>query len=158
MRNATTIAMLVLTIAASACSGPQPEEFTRADGDAIRANAATLTSSFNAKQIDKIVALYADNSTFMPPNAPILRGREPLRSFFGDLTSRPGATLAMTVETVAGHGPLAYESGTYSLEYEGGKRDRGKYLRVHRKANDSWRTEYTMWSSDLPQPPAPPAR
>jgi len=158
MRNATTIAMLVLTIAASACSGPQPEEFTRADGDAIRANAATLTSSFNAKQIDKIVALYADNSTFMPPNAPILRGREPLRSFFEDLTSRPGATLAMTVETVAGHGPLAYESGTYSLEYEGGKRDRGKYLRVHRKANDSWRTEYTMWSSDLPQPPAPPAR
>jgi ketosteroid isomerase-like protein len=149
MRNAVTLAALALTMWVSACSGPKPQEFTRADGEAIRTNAANFTAAFNQKQIDKIVEMYADNSVFMPPNAPMLRGREPLKSFYADLIGR-GGELQMEVETVAGHGPLAYEAGTYALSYSGGARDRGKYLRVLRKMGDSWKTEYTIWSSDLP--------
>jgi ketosteroid isomerase-like protein len=152
MRNLVTIAALALTIGASACSGPTPQEFTRADGEAIRSSTASLTSAFNDKQVEKIVALYDDNSVFMPPNAPVLRGREPLKSFYDGLIAKGGADLKMDVESVAGHGPLAYESGTYTISYQAGGRDRGKYLRVLRKMNDTWRVEYTIWSSDLPKP------
>jgi hypothetical protein len=56
----------------------------------------------------------------------------------------------MEAEEVQGHGPLAYVSGTYSISYEGGARDRGKYLRVLRLMNGTWRLEKTIWSSDLP--------
>src|SRR5215203_4626524 len=83
MRNLVTIAALAFTIGVSACSGPQQQEFTRADGEAIRSNTASLTSAFNQKEVEKIVALYDDNSVFMPPNAPVLRGRDPLKSFYG---------------------------------------------------------------------------
>jgi ketosteroid isomerase-like protein len=152
MRNLVTIAALALTIGVGACSGPPPQEFTRADGEAIRSNAASLTSAFNEKQVDKIIALYDDNSVFMPPNAPVLRGREPLKSFYSGLIAKGGSDLKMDVESVAGYGPLAYESGSYTIAYQAGGRDRGKYLRVLRKMNDTWRVEYTIWSSDLPKP------
>jgi len=152
MRNLVTIAALAFTIGVSACSGPQQQEFTRADGEAIRSNTASLTSAFNQKEVERIVALYDDNSVFMPPNAPVLRGRDPLKSFYGGLVAKGAADLRMEVESVAGHGPLGYESGTYTIAYQGGGRDRGKYLRVLRKMNETWRAEYTIWSSDLPKP------
>lgn len=157
MRNAVTIAALVLTVCVSACSGPKPQEFTREDAEAIRKNTAALAAAFNEKAVSTIVEMYDDNSVFMPPNAPMLRGREPLKSFYGELFSRGAADFRMDVETIAGHGPLGYESGTYSLSLKDGGRDRGKYLRVLRKMNDTWRVEYTIWSSDLPPAAAPTA-
>lgn len=156
MRYAVTIAALALTMTVSACAGAAKEqEFTRADAEAIRQTTAGLTSAFNEKQVDRVVEFYAENSVLMPPNAPLLRGRDPLKSFYGDLVSK-GATLQMQPEDIAGHGPIAYESGTYTLSYgTNGPRDRGKYLRVLRNMRGAWRAEKTIWSSDLP--PARPA-
>lgn len=154
MRYAVTIATLALTVAVSACTtGANQQEFTRADADAIRQTAAELSAAFNAKQVDKIVSLYADNSVFMPPNAPLMRGREPLQSFYSGIVER-AAKLELTPEEVNGHGPLAFESGTYSLTYEKGDRDRGKYVRILRNTAGHWRMEKMIWSSDFPPAPS----
>jgi len=150
MRTVTTAALLALTLSLGACAGPKPEEFTRNDADAIRKTTSDLTTAFNAKQVDKVLDLYADNSVFMPPNAPLLRGREPLRSFYTDLAGK-WSELHMEPQDVAGHGPIAYQSGTYTLTGTQA-RDRGKYLIVMRNLAGNWRVEYTAWSSDLPQP------
>jgi ketosteroid isomerase-like protein len=156
MRYAVTVAALALTVAVSACAtGASQQEFTRADADAIRQNAADLTAAFNAKEVDKLVTLYADNSVFMPPNAPLIRGREPLQSFYSSMIERGASNLELKPEEVNGHGPLAYESGTYSVTYEKGGRDRGKYVRILRNTAGKWRTEKTIWSSDFaPVPPS----
>jgi ketosteroid isomerase-like protein len=155
MRYAVTIAALALTVAVSACAtGANQGEFTRADADAIRQTAADLTAAFNAKQVDKLVTFYADNSVFMPPNAPLMRGREPLQSFYTGMIERGASNLELKPEEVNGHGPLAFESGTYSVSYAKGTRDRGKYLRILRNTAGYWRTEKTIWSSDFP--PVPP--
>lgn len=157
MRHALTIAALALTVAVSACAtGANQQEFTRADADAIRQTAADLSAAFNAKEVDKIVTFYADNSVFMPPNAPLMRGREPLQSFYAGMIERGASNLELRPEEVNGHGPIAYESGTYSLTLgaDGSGRDRGKYVRVLRNNNGTWRTEKTIWSSDLPPAPA----
>ena len=150
MRYAAPIAALVLTLGVSACAGPKPQEFTRADADAIRKSTTDFTAAFNQKEIDKVVDFYVDNSVLMPPNKPLLRGRDALKVYYGTEVAR-GGELKMDTEEVNGHGPLAYESGTYSISYESGTRDRGKYLRVLRLMNGAWRTEKTIWSSDLPQ-------
>jgi ketosteroid isomerase-like protein len=153
MRYAVRCALFVLVVGSAACaSGEAGDEFTARDREAIGQRSQQLATAFNAKQLDAIIDLYADNSVFMPPNAPALRGREPLREFYQDLTSR-AANLRLETEDVAGYGPLAYETGTYSLLYEDGAvRDRGKYVFVWRNFNDTWRTEKTIWSSDLPVP------
>jgi len=154
MRYAATVAALALTIAVSACAtGASQQEFTRADADAIRKTATDLTTAFNAKQVDKILTLYADNSVFMPPNAPLMRGREPLQSFYSSLMERGASNLELTPEEVNGHGPLAYESGTYSLTYAKGTRDRGKYVRILSITAGYGSTEKMIWSSDFPPVP-----
>ena len=150
MRTVTTAALLALTLSLAACAGPKEQEFTRADAEAIRKTTADLTTAFNAKQLDKVLDQYADNSVFMPPNAPLLRGRDPLKSFYADLATK-WTELKMEPEDVAGHGPIAYQSGTYTLTGTEA-RDRGKYLIIMRNMAGNWRVEYTAWSSDLPKP------
>ena len=155
MRHAVTIAALVLTVAVSACAtGAKEQGFTREDQDIIRKNAVDLAAAFNAKEVDKVIGFYADNSVFMPPNAPLLRGRDPLKSFYADLIAKGATDLRLEPEEVSGSGPIAYASGTYSVTFaDGASRDRGKYLLVLRNLAGTWRTEKTIWSSDLP--PAP---
>jgi ketosteroid isomerase-like protein len=148
MRRTLSLAVLALTLTAGACGGTTEQQFTAADATAIRRASADLTAAFNAKEVDKILSLYADNSVFMPPNAPLLRGRDPLKSFFANLTGT-ASDLKMDAIDVAGHGPIGYASGSYSLKNKGFA-DRGKFLIVMRNMMGTWRFEYTMWSSDLP--------
>jgi uncharacterized protein (TIGR02246 family) len=148
---AAVIATLLVT---AACSGPAPVEFTTKDAGEIRQQHDGFVAAFNAKDVSKVLEMYAENSVFMPPNEPIIRGKDALKSFYGNLFTRAGASnLKMDVTEVAGHGPLAYQSGTYEMELKpaGGAagRDRGKYLFVIRKMGNGWRYAYTMWNSDL---------
>ena len=151
MRLGVLCGVLAVVVGATACNTADPgDEFTTRDAEVIRQRSQQLATSFNGKQMDGILDLYADNSVFMPPNAPVLRGREPLRQFYQDLIER-ATNLRLETEDVSGHGPLAYEAGGYSLVYQDGAvRDRGKYVFIWRKTNDVWRTEKTIWSSDLP--------
>lgn len=141
----------------AACSGPAPEEFTTKDAGAIRQQSDAFVAAFNAKENAKVLDLYADNSVFMPPNEPIIRGREALTHFYDDLFQKRGASsLKFEIAEVSGHGPLAYQSGTYEMALNPATgpagRDRGKYLFILRRMGTGWKYEYTMWNSDLPPP------
>jgi ketosteroid isomerase-like protein len=144
-----TMAALALSVVSSACSGPKAQEFGAADTQAIRQTTTSLETAFNAKDTEKILALYTDNSVFMPPNKPLLRGRGPLQGFYDGLFKAGSRDLTLTVDDVAGHGPIAYASGSYSM-MNGATHDRGKFLFVFRNLGGNWRFEYTSWNSDLP--------
>jgi ketosteroid isomerase-like protein len=152
MRTVIKAAALVLALGATACGGATEAAFGQADSSAIRKATSDLTAAINAKNVEQILSLYADNSVFMPPNAPLLRGRDPLKSFYTDLVNKVSDIKLEPVD-VAGHGPIAYESGTYTMNL-GTTRDRGKFLFVLRNMAGNWRFEYTSWSSDLPRPAA----
>ena len=151
MQRVWTAAFIALSVCvgAGACGGKTEQEFGMGDQQAIRQATSTLESSFNAKEIDKILTLYTENSTFMPPNKPLLRGRGSLKGFYDSLVSGGAKDLKITVGDVAGHGPLAYESGSYSM-INGTVPDRGKFLFIFRNMAGTWKIEYTSWSSDLP--------
>ena len=151
MRKSVLLLLSVVCLA-TACGGARPgDEFTMKDQAVIRERTEAFVKAFNAKDVDQILGIYAENSVFMPPNEPIIRGKDALRTFYTDLLK--GATdLRLNVAEVSGHGPLAYQTGTYELN-RGTVRDRGKYLFILRKLGDAWRYEYTMWNSDLPANP-----
>jgi ketosteroid isomerase-like protein len=149
MRTVITVAVFALSVGVSACSGPKEQVFGTPDTQAIRQATTTLETAFNAKDVDKILSLYTDNSVFMPPNKPLLRGRASLKGFYEGLLTGGSTDLKLTSEDVAGHGPLAYESGSYSM-MNGSTHDRGKFLFVFRNMGGNWKIEYTSWSSDLP--------
>jgi uncharacterized protein (TIGR02246 family) len=146
--------MLAIAALTIACSGPGPVEFTTKDAGEIRQQHDAFVAAFNAKDVAKILDLYAENSVFMPPNEPIIRGKDALKHFYEALLSGQGASdLKMDIAEVSGHGPLAYQSGTYEMALKPAKgiggRDRGKYLFVIRKMGNGWKFHYTMWNSDL---------
>jgi uncharacterized protein (TIGR02246 family) len=151
--------LFAAALLASACGGPAPNEFTTQDAGAIREKSEALVAAFNGKQIPQIIDMFAENATFMPPNRPVLRGRNAIRNFYDELLNQLGATnLRLDVSEVVGHGPLAYQAGSYEIEYKPTTgtaprdRDRGKYLFVLRNLGGTWRYEYTVWNSDLLPP------
>src|SRR4051812_34067713 len=155
MRKSVLILLGVVCLA-SACSTAKPQdEFGMKDQAAIRERSAELVKAFNAKDVAQVLAVYTENSTFMPPNQPVLRGREAMKPFYDDLL-KSATTLKLGVDEVSGHGPLAYQSGTFEMELKAANgqsdHDRGKYLFIARKLNGAWRYEYMMWNSDLPTP------
>lgn len=162
MRQSVIGVLAAAALAAGACGGPAQDEFTKQDVASIRQEMTQYVEAFNGKKVDQILDLYTDNSMVMPPNAPVLRGKASLKSFYDDLVNDEGATaLQMDLDDVAGHGPIAYQTGRYEMRFAAGegtpRRDRGKFLMVLRELGGKWRYEYTMWSSDLPQPAAPRA-
>ena len=157
MRTAVRLAVAALAVSAAACAGSAQQEFTAKDQASIRARNDTLVQAINSKDVAKIVDLYAENSTFMPPNRPIIRGKDSLKTFYQDLVN-DSKGLHLTVDEVSGSGPLAYETGTYEMEAKDAngqpEHDRGKYLFILRSMGGHWRYEYSMWNSDLPTEPA----
>ena len=146
----------VVCVAASACGGARAgAEFGMKDQAQIRERADAFVKAFNDKDVPQVLGIYTENSTFMPPNQPIIRGKDALKTFSDDLLKSGATGLKLNVAEVSGNGPLAYQSGTYEMEIKpasgASTRDRGKYLFVLRKMGDAWRYEYAMWNSDLPQ-------
>jgi ketosteroid isomerase-like protein len=151
MQRVWTAALVALSVCvgASGCGGKTDPKFGTADQQAIRQATSNLETSFDAKDVDKILALYTENSVFMPPNKPLLRGRGALKGFYDGLMSSGSKDLKITIGEVAGEGTLAYESGSYTM-VNGTVPDRGKFLFIFRNMAGTWKIEYTSWSSDLP--------
>ena len=140
----------------SACGGTTPaEEFGMKDQAQIRERADVFVKAFNEKNVPQVLGTYAENSVFMPPNQPVIRGKDALKMFYDEMFSGGATNLKLTLGEVSGHGPLAYASGAYEMDLKPASgrstRDRGKLLFVLRRMNDTWRYEYTVWNSDLPQ-------
>jgi ketosteroid isomerase-like protein len=158
-RTSAACILSAITLVAAGCGGPKQDEFTTQDASAIRERNEGFVAAFNGRQIPQIMEMYAENATFMPPNRPVLRGRNAIRNFYDELLNQSGATnLKLDVSEVVGHGPLAYQAGSYEIEYKPATgtaprdRDRGKYLFVLRNLGGTWRYEYTVWNSDLLPP------
>jgi uncharacterized protein (TIGR02246 family) len=156
MRKSVLFLLGVVCLASACSSSPAGEEFGMKDQAAIRERSDAFVKAFNAADVNQVLAVYTENSTFMPPNQPVLRGKEPLKTFYEDLLKQGASNLRMEVSEVSGHGPLAYQSGTYEMDLKPASgqadHDRGKYLFIARKLNGNWRYEYMVWNSDLPAP------
>lgn len=157
MRKCVLILTGVVCLA-SACSSATPgEEFGMKDQAALREKTAAFVKAFNAGDIPQVLDVYTENSVFMPPNQPVIRGRGALKTFYDDLVKDGATNLKIDVAEVSGHGPLAYQSGTFAMDLKPSAgptdHDRGKYLFIARKLNGTWRYEYMVWNSDLPPPP-----
>jgi uncharacterized protein (TIGR02246 family) len=144
----------------ASCAPQAPAGLSEADGAANDAVVKNFVERVLAKDWEGVAALYTEDAVLLPPNAPAVKGRAAIKSFFETFFSSVTAIEA-TATQIEGRGDLAYGTGTYTLTLEiegmGTLEDKGKFLEVRRKGADGqWRYTYDMFSSDLP-PPAPPA-
>jgi uncharacterized protein (TIGR02246 family) len=156
------LALLLLQVACTEAPPPAPPDTRAADEKTIRDYEAQWVKEFAAKDMDKIVAHYADDGSVLLPNAPLMTGKDAIRNGLKDAVADKNFALELnTVKVeVAKGGDLAYSQGTYSFTGTDAKTkkpvvEKGKYVEVYRKqADGSWKLVEDMNNPDAPAAPA----
>ena len=151
----------VLTFGGCAPAAP-PAVDTAADEAALKATTRTWLEAYNAADVEKIVALYAEDAVLMPPHAPVANGHAEIRAFLTADTAgakSAGIKLVPGTSTAGVAGDTGWESGSYTAtDASGAVVDSGSYLSVSHKSNGKWLYIRDTYNSDRPQPaPAPAA-
>jgi uncharacterized protein (TIGR02246 family) len=126
------------------------------DVGAIKARFDEYDQFVLSGDFDAFVSLFIENAVFMPPNEPILQGREAIKTYMELEPFPPNSEFMTPVVEVDGRGDIAYVRGSYSLkiEMEGVQepsQDSGKYISILRKQEDgSWLIAVDIFNSDLP--------
>jgi len=141
-------------LALAGCSkAPTGDQFTKADVESITKISQDLNAAFNAKDADKVSALFAPNAVLMPPNQSTARARDAVKQYYVARFEEGATNLELEAKDIAGTGTLAYANGDYRLNVEHAgtdpQRDRGKFLWVLKKNDGRWQIEYLFFSSDF---------
>jgi ketosteroid isomerase-like protein len=147
-----------LLLLLAGCSGTPtpPPDTSAADLKAIKDGEIAWSADFGSKDPDKIVSHYADDATLMMPDAPIIMGKDAIRSAVADMMSDKNRVLSFTTANaqVAKGGDIAYTQGTYSMTMTNPKTkkpvtEKGKYLTVYKKQSDgTWKAIEDIINAD----------
>lgn len=156
------VGLLLLTVACRQA----PPDTRAADQSEIKEMEAAWMKAAAAKNADDTVSFYADDASMLPPNMPIMTGKQAIRGVWAQLMGNPGYSVSWESTNVEASrsGDFAYDIGTYQLTLNDsqGKQnsDRGKYMVVWKKqADGKWKAVGDMFNSDLPLPsPGPPEK
>ena len=158
------LGLLVLPVACALRSGPDARAV---DTEAVRASLLQADRAWYAAEsasdapLDVLEALMVEDVRVLPPDAPMVRGREACRAVFSELYEMPGFSLSWSpTEAIAGRGGEAGVTiGTYrmGLQDPDGKTVtiEGKYMTVWtRRPDGSWGVAADMFNADGPPTPA----
>lgn len=150
---------------ATAPRGASDADTRAADEAALRKLDEEWSKAAGAKDVEKTISYYTDDALILPPNSPVLKGKEAARGMWGAMFKAPGfggGWKATTIE-VSQSGDLGWITGNYEISETdaSGKpmTDKGKYLAVMKKqADGSWKCVADMFNTDLPPAGAPPVQ
>ena len=115
--------------------------------------AAEWAAAYNAKDAAKLTAFYTEDAVYMPPNAPIAKGRAAIEANFKKELMQGYTNLQLMPMESAISGSQAYEAGTATVTAPGGRKENGKYLVVFKQVGGAWKIAYDINNPD--QPPSP---
>ena len=164
LRVSSSLLVAASLIALAGCAKsapPAPVVDVAADEAAVRAINPAWFAAYNAGEVDKVAALYADDAVLSIPGAAPARGKAAVRealakdiagSAAAGITLHGGASQADSGVS----GDLAWEWNTFSVTDKAGATvDTGKYVTVYARRDGKWVIIRDIWNSDAPPPAAP---
>jgi len=132
-----------------------PTELSAEDLAALHSYATNDSALVMSRNWDALAAEYAPDAVRMPPNQPLIQGREDIRRWLEQLP--PINSFSFRLQDLRGYGELAFMRGVYSITVALPDRttvsDFGKTLLAFQKQPDgSWLCVADIWNSDLPLP------
>ena len=123
----------------------------------VRAADAAVSQAVTSKNLDAIVAHYADDALLLPTAEPMIRGKDAIREEWEHILAIPNFSSKTTMIDAKMSGDLAYTYGTYSARMMGedGKpvEEPGKYVSIWRRGVDGkWRIVVDTYNTDEPPP------
>jgi ketosteroid isomerase-like protein len=102
--------------------------------------------------------LYTEDASLLPPNEPIVTGRDNIRQYWQGAID--GGIIDVSVSTIAtgSNGDLGYEIGRYRMTVKQPDgtplTENGKYTELLRRSEDgTWKSIYGIWNADSPSTP-----
>ena len=122
-----------------------PEELSQMNKDFAKA--------LNDKDAVAASLLYAEDASLLPPNEPIVTGRENIKKYWQGALDAGTTDVSVKTISTGSDGDLGYEIGQFQLSYPGadGKMivEKGKYTEIlKRTADGKWISIYGIWNSD----------
>lgn len=152
--------MIGLSMLLGACSDTPtaPADTSATDQKAIKDGETAWVSDYAAKDVDKLVAHYADDASLMVANIPAMKGKDAIRTGLKEMLADPNLALNFAADSVvtAKGGDLAYSEGKYTITMTNPKTkkpetEKGSYVTVYKKqADNSWKAV-----EDINTPEAP---
>jgi len=148
-----------LIILMAACSGARARSGAHASQvPAVDSAADRLLSALRSNSSDSLLALMGDDVVLMPPDAPVLEGKEAVRLWYDQfLTQLRTSNLTISDREVFVGGEWATEVAGFEwrlVPIAGGPPmvDRGHYIQVwHRQTDGRWLFAREVWNSSLPR-------
>jgi uncharacterized protein (TIGR02246 family) len=114
---------------------------------------ARWAKEWSAKNLEAVIALYADDAVFLPATGSRVTGRAANRDLFEKALAANTSELHLESKVTERSGNLAYDSGDYEEKTISGgiaRSGRGNYLAVFRRdGKNQWRIVEHMWT-DVP--------
>jgi ketosteroid isomerase-like protein len=122
-----------------------PAELSQMNKDFVKA--------LRAKDATAASMLYMEDASLLPPNEPIVTGRDDIQKYWQGLID--AGILDVSVATIAtgSNGDLGYEIGRYRLTTGQPKgkvyTENGKYIELLTRTEDgTWKSIYGIWNAD----------
>jgi ketosteroid isomerase-like protein len=117
----------------------------------------SFVQAFNSGDISKAMEVYTSTATILPPNAPMMHGKEAITAFWkGAVEMGVKEAQLETVKVTPMGKDAVCEVGNYVLKIqpEGAPvvTDKGKYLMIWKLSEGVWKWDTDAWNSSLPPP------
>jgi uncharacterized protein (TIGR02246 family) len=156
------LALVTSAVVITGCTAPDTHD---ADIKAMKDNETQWNADLAAKDLEKIMAHYADDAVLVAGGGPATSGKDAIRAAFKAMLSDPAISLKFQPSKVevAKSGDVGFTEGPYQLTLTDPVskqviNDHGSYATTYRKASDgSWKAVVDIASSEVPPPAAAPA-
>jgi len=161
MKTALAVFCTVAALGLTACGQADNRQ---ADAQALKDNEAQWNRDYASKDLEKVLAHYADNAVLIAPGTPAVSGKDAIRKELAGMIADPALSLQFQASDVqvAKSGDIAYTRGSYqmTLPVPSSKRivhDHGSYVTTYSKQPDgSWKAVADIASSEV-APGTPPS-
>jgi uncharacterized protein (TIGR02246 family) len=166
MKGVTTLsALAAVSLSLAACNPTPPAAPDTHDSDvkAISDVETQANQAWATKDVEKVMAFYADDAVLMTPGMEAVHGKDALRTSLKEMLADPAVSLTFQSSKVdvAKSGDLGYTQGSYKLTVTDPAshkpiNDHGSYVTTFRKqADGSWKAEADIATSEVPPMPPP---
>lgn len=140
------LAMLCMLVLSACGEGQQ----VRTDLAGLRDMGDAFRVQLNIRDTAALAAMYAQDASILPPNAPIVSGRDAIEAFWTEFLAS-GNIVGVKDTDVQANGHIGYKVGTYTIASPHNQLlDRGKYIEVWHYTDGSWQLMYDIFNSDRP--------
>lgn len=164
MKNLSLITCLaaMLFLAISCTTPTEPT----VDLESLKMEISKVNSAWadamNAKDVEAILATFADDAQLMSPNKPAIVGKDAIKAdMLADMakdTSGMKTTMAFVTADVWASGNMVTETGAWTVSGpDGAVLDKGKYMTLWEKRDGKYLCLRDIYNSDMPIKEAPMA-